>query len=68
MSGLFGKPDTPALPPPPTPVPVPTLDDAKRRQQEADAANRRRGRAASVLTGPEGTGSGPVQKKTLIGS
>lgn len=67
MSGLFGGGSSPALAPPPAPVPVPTIDDAKKRQQAQDAANRRRGRAATIFTGNEGAGA-PVQAKTLFGS
>jgi len=62
--GLGAK--TPAAPPPPPPAP--TIDEAARRRQAADAMSRKRGQAASVLTGPEGVGPTPVQTKTLIGS
>jgi len=47
---------------------VPTIDNARARQQSDDALRRKRGRQASVLTGPEGVGSSPVGTKTLIGS
>ena len=64
MGGLFGgKP-----PAPPAPAPVPTIDDAKAEQDSKDAARRRRGAAATILTGPEGVGSSPVGTKTLLGT
>ena len=66
MGPLFGsKPESP--PPVPPPPPVPTIDDAKLRAEAADAANRKRGRRASVLAGAEGVEE-PTKKKTLIGS
>lgn len=69
MSGLFGgggSVSTPAAPPPPPPTP--RIDEARARREAQDAANRRRGRQASVFTGSEGVGSTPVGTKTLVGS
>lgn len=67
MGFLFGgKPSAP--PPPAPPPPVPTIDTARQRREAADASARKRGRSASVLTGPEGVPEEPTAKKTLIGS
>ena len=68
MEMLFGSPNVQAPPPPPPPPPVPTIDKAAERRQAADALARKKGHAASVLTGPEGVGATPLQTKTLIGS
>ena len=64
MGALFGK--QPKVPPPPPPPP--TIDDATAAQQSADAARKRRGYAATVLTGPTGVGKSPTAQKTLLGS
>lgn len=70
MQKIFGNAPQP-LPPSPPPPPAPTIDDAASRaaaeRAAGDAALRKRGRAASVLTGPEGAAA-PTAKKTLIGS
>jgi hypothetical protein len=63
MASLFSSPETPKMPPPP-----PTIDKARGEAEAKDAARRRRGAAASVLTSPEGVGSSPVGTKTLLGS
>lgn len=65
MGSLFGggKP-----PPPPPPPPVPTTDQARLRAEQSNALARKRGRAASVLTGPTGVDTPPTSKPTLIGS
>lgn len=68
MSGLFSKPKIPAPPPPPAPPPVPTMDVARQRQQAMDELAGRRGRAASILTGPMGDLAPPTTgAKTLLG-
>lgn len=64
MSGLF----SPKMPTPTPPPPVPTIDDAAQNQAARDATRRRRGAAASILTGPEGVAGSPVSIKTLLGS
>lgn len=46
----------------------PTIDEARRRSEAANAARRRRGRQASILTGPTGVGSTPISQRSLIGS
>lgn len=68
VKGVFGGDVPPPPPPPSAPPPTPTMDEARARRQAEDAARRKRGRAASVLTGPEGVGATPVAAKTLIGS
>lgn len=54
---------SPAKPPPPAavaPAPeVPTVDTAKEQQQSEDEINRRRGRAATILTGANGDTTTP---------
>jgi hypothetical protein len=71
--GLGGGTTVVAPPPPAAPPPAPTVTDAQARAQadrrQAEAAQtRKRGRASTVLTGPEGVGNTPVQVKTLVGS
>ncbi len=69
MSGLFSSPKIPAPPPPPAPPPVRTMDDARQRQQAQDVMAARRGRAATILTGPMGDlAAPPTGTKTLLGS
>lgn len=62
MGGMFSKPKTPKIPK------VPTIDDAAETREALDKRRRRRGGAASVLTGQLGDTS-PVQTaaKTLLG-
>lgn len=68
MSALFSKPKIPAPPPLPAPVPVPTIDEARQRRMAADELAGRRGRAASILTGPMGDlAPPPTGAKTLLG-
>lgn len=69
MASLFSTPKIPAPPPVPAPAPVPTIDDAAVSQRQQDALLKRRGRAATILTGPQGDLSAPpVSAKTLLGS
>lgn len=57
MGAVFKKPKVPAPPPPPTPPPPPVVEDtAARAQADADALRRRKGRAATLLTGRSNTG------------
>ncbi|NIA72525.1 hypothetical protein HBA54_28450 [Pelagibius litoralis] len=68
MGGLFGsKPK--ALPPPPPPVPTPedpAIEEARKKEREA--AKRRRGRVATILTSGLGDPSQPqVEQKKLLG-
>jgi hypothetical protein len=54
MSGLFGS-STPPPPPPPTPPPAPpSMDVAQQTRMQADELRRRQGRAATILTQPQG--------------
>ncbi len=63
---------TPSQPsPPPPPPPAPTREDPEveqaRRQAQTDA-RRQRGRAATVITGGQGTTQqAPVRTKRLLG-
>lgn len=67
--GDLVKAPTVAAPPPPVMAPpVPTIDNARARRDAMDATARRKGRQASVLTGPEGVADTPTASKTLIGS
>lgn len=68
MSSLFSKPKINQVvqeaPPPP-----PTIDEARIAAESRDQANRRRGRASTVLTGSAGVAAPTnVGKTTLIGS
>lgn len=66
------------VPPPPTPptqLPAPpniasAADRVRANRDAMDAANRKRGRAASIFTGPEGVAQNatPLGFKTLVGS
>jgi hypothetical protein len=69
--------DPPQIPPPPPPpsmsqTKTPDLavaqDRVRRQREQADAMAKRRGRASTVVTGPEGVGATPVGMKTLVGS
>jgi hypothetical protein len=63
---LLGTPDIKL---PPAPPPPPTVDDARQAAESRDQMLRRRGRGASILTGPEGVGTpASTSKTTLIGS
>lgn len=51
-----------------TPAGTPTVDDARQAAEQADLLRRRRGRAATVLTGSSGdTSTVNVGTKTLLG-
>lgn len=47
---------------------TPTIDEARRRAEQADAQRRKKGRRASILTGNEGVGATPISQRTLLGS
>jgi len=68
MGSIFNPPK-PKAPPPPPPPPTPAdpaIEAARRR--ERDAAKRRRGRQATILTGGLGDTSRPqVQQPSLLG-
>lgn len=69
MGAIFsGPPDPPPLPPMPA---QPTKEDPaveEARRKELIAAQKTRGRAATLLTGGEGdTTDAPVQTKRLLG-
>lgn len=68
MGEVFSKPKpAPVMQAPPPKVPV--IEDATAASQaSADAARRRRGSMASILTSAVGVGDSPVGKKTLLGS
>lgn len=67
--GLFTKPDVPKLPTPAAPPPPPTVEDAGvKAEQDADALKKRRGRAATILTGQDGASAPNVGTKSLLGS
>lgn len=62
MGGLFSKPKIPK------PPPVPTIDETRQNQDILDRIRRRRGRAATILTGPQGDTSTPLTAtKKLLG-
>lgn len=68
MTGVFSSSPRPAPAPPP---PAPSKDDPaveEARRKELIAAQKAKGRAASILTGGEGdTSAAPVEKKRLLG-
>lgn len=64
-ASLLGGKDPRLSGPEPPPLP-PGIDDATRTQIERDR-KRRRGRAATVLTGPLGAGTPETAAKVLIG-
>jgi hypothetical protein len=70
MEAIFGGGQDVQTPTPPAPPPpAPTIDEARRRREQTDAMSRKRGRQASVFTGPDGVqGPQPVATKTLVGS
>lgn len=68
VSRIFGgAPDIPATPPLAAPPSPPSIDDATVARENEDAARRRRGRAATILTGPKGAGTPTTATKTLLG-
>lgn len=68
MGGLFGG-DRPKPPPPPTvtEVKVPVVDQTQVDRQSMDIMRRRKGTSATVGTGSQGSTSGSVAAKTLLG-
>lgn len=66
MSSLFAAPKAPKIQPAPPP---PQVDEAAKAAEEEARLSRRRGRAASILTGEQGvtTPLGNVGKSTLLG-
>lgn len=69
----FLMPKAPAPPPPPPPpAPPPAYDDEERKAkvaaEQAEIRRKRKGRGATILTGPQGlTEDETLQKKTLLG-
>jgi len=71
MSGIFSKPK---MPPPPAPIEMPktpVVDQVQVDRDRGDMMRRRRGRAATVLTGgaagTDAMGQGSVATKNLLG-
>jgi hypothetical protein len=69
MSGIFSKPKMPA---PPAPIEMPQstrVDQMQVDRDRSDMMKRRRGRAATVLTGgsSDGAPAGAVATKALLG-
>lgn len=68
MTGIFSSAKTPALvEPEPTPTAAdPAVEEARRK--ELLAAQKSKGRAATLLTGGDGdTSEAPVERKRLLG-
>lgn len=66
LGPLLNKPKKPKKPPPPPTPQDPAIEDARRRERLR--LKRRRGRKATILTGPLGDPSeAPVERKTLLG-
>lgn len=68
MGSIFSPPK-PKAPPPPPPVPTPedpAIEEARKKEREA--AKRRRGRVATILTSGLGDPAQPqVEQKKLLG-
>lgn len=67
------KPPVPPAPPTQADLGIPpdvvaAADRARQNREAADAAARKRGRRATVVTGNEGVGASPLGVKTLVGS
>ncbi len=60
---------TPKAPMPSAPPKMPTYSQAKATQSQGDLLRKRRGRGATILTGPTGTAATPqgLAVKTLLG-
>lgn len=71
MTGLFSAPKVTQLPPPTVQeVKVPVVEQAQVDRNTADIVRRRRGTAATIGTGSEGTTAGAVSSvaaKALLG-
>lgn len=68
MSSLFSKPKVPK-PTPAEPAPSPiTVNEDRVAQETQDRLRRRRGRAATLLSGGNAPASGTVAIKTALGS
>lgn len=70
IQSIFSGPQVPQMPaPPPPPPPAPDINMIQRETEEQESlAKKRQGRAASMLTGPQGDLT-PTQTatKTLLG-
>lgn len=67
MGGQPKQSKAQAMPPPPAPAPAPTLDEARQSQQLDDKILSRKGRAATILSGPEGDLRVPTKAKMYTG-
>lgn len=68
MSFIFGGGKKAEPPPVPVPEPPPTIEDAAMKEREtSDVASRRRGLAANILSGKQGTEAPTVGTKVLLG-
>lgn len=66
IKGALNGPSDPNMPD--APPPLPTIDDAANAQRSRDALRRRRGMAATILTGPSGVPTPPTNRQTLLGA
>lgn len=72
VADLFGGGGNDAPPPPqikaPDPLPAPpSIDDAAKLRDDADKIKKRKGRAATLMTGKEGSGTPDSSAATLLG-
>jgi len=68
MAFLFGGGDKTPTPAVPVPDPPPTIEDAATKvRDDSDAAMRRKGMAANMLTGKQGAGTPTAGTKVLLG-
>lgn len=68
IGGLFGGQQTPQpIVIPAAPDPAPTIDQAAKAREAEDIMRRRKGRAATILTGAQGAGTPTTATKALLG-
>lgn len=69
VGGIFGGGDTKAPPMPKLPDPplVPTVDEAAKAVEESDRLKKRKGRAATILTGKKGAATPKGATAELLG-
>lgn len=68
IKGVFGRREPVYVPPPPPPPPPPAIEDAQARQRELeDQRRKRKGFAATLVTGEKGTDTPYTAAKTLTG-
>jgi hypothetical protein len=68
MGSLFGSPSVPSPPPPPPPDPAIAREAEELEKRKGILARQRKGRRATIMTGPLGdTSEAGAYKKKLLG-